>query len=250
MSHDFSVTLTAVVFVSSIVLLFHRIVATAMRKANAPLPRPIIVSISAFLLPAAGLLLILRGFVLDHFYVSSESMLPTLEVGDYVVVDKAAYGLRLPVLNRVLLSGGTPERGDVVVFIRPDEDATPYIKRIVGLPGDTVSYKNKTLSINDREWKKIPVTNNLSLNEAKHIFDVFNEVSHQIAEDPRINAKDGRWTVPDNTYFVLGDNRDNSEDSRIWGVVPDRNLLGKARCIWLSLAEGQQLNWGRIGQAI
>lgn len=200
------------------------------------------------------LVLIIRSFVFEPFRIPSGSMIPTLQVGDFLVVTKYSYGLRLPVINKKILDTGSPERGDVAVFRYPKNPRLDYIKRIVGLPGDTITYLNNELYING---KKVPVsepTQQVYNSIDGYAFDVnvmtesIDGLEHQIQRDVgSVGLRNIERTVPEGHYFALGDNRDHSKDSRFWGFVPDENLVGKARFIWMHLG-WDKLN--RIGTVI
>jgi len=180
----------------------------------------------------------LRSFVVEPFQIPSGSMLPTLKIGDFILVNKFDYGLRLPVLNTTIIPTTQPSRGDVVVFKYPRDPSLNYIKRLVGLPGDKVSYHDKMLTVNGQPVSKdflakLPV----SLNPDQEPVELFNEnlggVEHEIYNSFRFTPREGDWTVPEGHYFVMGDNRDNSADSRFWGFVPDENMKGRAFYVWL-----------------
>ncbi len=182
--------------------------------------------------------LVLRSFVAEPFRIPSGSMLPTLIVGDFILVNKFAYGLRLPVIEKKIVEIGVPERGDVVVFRYPPEPSVDYIKRVVGLPGDKIEYRNKRLFINN-EPVQLTVLNGSGSDSSPLVYqEQLGEVLHQIQLITVRPTIDGRVIVPPGHYFVMGDNRDNSADSRVWGFVPDENLLGKAFLVWMSLDFG------------
>ncbi len=180
----------------------------------------------------------LRSFVVEPFQIPSGSMLPTLKIGDFILVNKFDYGLRLPVLNTTIIPTTVPKRGDVVVFKYPRDPSLNYIKRLVGLPGDKVSYHDKKLTVNGQKISKeflakLPV----SLNPDQEPVELFKEnlsgVQHNIYNSFRFTPHEGDWVVPEGHYFVMGDNRDNSADSRFWGFVPDENMKGRAFYVWL-----------------
>ena len=180
----------------------------------------------------------LRSFVVEPFQIPSGSMLPTLEVGDFILVNKFDYGIRLPVLNTQIVATSQPQRGDVVVFKYPVQPNLNYIKRLVGLPGDVVSYHDKRLMINgELVSEELLAELAVSLNASKEPVRVFEEnllgVEHQVYKSYRDNPLEGDWIVPEGNYFVMGDNRDNSSDSRVWGLVPEANLKGRAFYVWL-----------------
>jgi signal peptidase I len=170
-------------------------------------------------------------------------MIPTLLIGDFILVNKYAYGLRLPVTNTKIVPIGEPERGDVVVFRYPVDERVNFIKRLVGLPGDTITYRNKQLFING-EVVALEAAGNYSTSDVKcstpranafRFTEQLGDVSHEILLHQRENDRAPReWVVPPGHYFVMGDNRDRSNDSREWGFVPESNLMGRAVGIWLN----------------
>lgn len=180
----------------------------------------------------------LRSFVVEPFQIPSGSMLPTLEVGDFILVNKFEYGVRLPVLNTTIIPTTTPSRGDVVVFKYPENPSLNYIKRLIGLPGDKVSYRNKVLTVNGEQVdKRLLAELSVSLNANHEPVQVFKESLGNVEFDTynsyRNTPKEGEWTVPEGHYFVMGDNRDNSADSRFWGYVSEENMKGRAFYVWL-----------------
>nr|MCH9670737.1 signal peptidase I [Gammaproteobacteria bacterium] len=187
--------------------------------------------------------------------------MPTLLTGDFIVVNKFTYGIRLPITDQKIIDLGSPERGDVVVFRYPGNPSTPFIKRIVGLPGDTVRYdfKRKIVFLNgdevsqDAKGTYVGKGSGRGMTGASVKLERLDTADHQILVQPDFRSGPtpwGEWVVPDGHYFVMGDNRDNSRDSRSWGFVPDDNLIGKAFRIWLNLDWGHGFDWKRIGQAI
>lgn len=213
---------------------------------------------TAGLFPVILAVFILRSFLFEPFRIPSGSMLPTLHVGDFILVNKFDYGIRLPVVNKTIIPLGKPERGDVVVFRYPMDTSVDYIKRVVGVPGDTVVYHNKVLTINGEVQ---PMTGNrdfvdeMTMRSLNEHDEQLGKVNHLVAIDPNrpswvlpqaLLKKDPNCQydsegfvckVPDNSYFVMGDNRDNSEDSRYWGFVPDENLVGRAVFIWANFGD-------------
>lgn len=215
---------------------------------------PFIIDTSKSFFSVLLLVLVVRSFVAEPFRIPSGSMIPTLQVGDFLVVTKYSYGLRLPVLNKKIVDVGSPERGDVVVFRYPKNPKVDYIKRIVGLPGDTLAYIDNELYING---KKVSVSQGSeqtykSIDGHSYTVDVMTEeldgVLHQIQRDVgSVGRRNVKVVVPEGHYFALGDNRNHSTDSRFWGFVPDENLVGKARFIWMHMG-WDKLN--RIGTVI
>ena len=198
--------------------------------------------------------LIIRSFIIEPFRIPSGSMIPTLLIGDFIVVNKFTYGIRLPVIKTKILANNTPSRGDVVVFRFPLDPSIPFIKRVLGLPGDEVLYKDKRLFINGRAITYSEKETFLGKNSsrqytgAEKMIETHNEGSHMILVRPDSVSAGGSFKVPEGQYFVLGDNRDNSRDSRFWGFVPEENLVGKAFMIWMNWDAG--INIGRIGNTI
>tara|TARA_B100001113_G_scaffold133252_1_gene109203 strand:- start:541 stop:1269 length:729 start_codon:yes stop_codon:yes gene_type:complete len=199
---------------------------------------PTIIKINDFALsifPILLVVLLIRSFVVEPYKIPSGSMIPTLMIGDFILVDKNIYGYKLPLTNITLIDSGKPSRGDVVVFKYPENQKINYIKRVIGLPGDTIIYKDKKLIINDKEniLRKIDHKfNPIEIADGTVFLEKDDNKEYLILNQtaPSFNFK---YTVPPNTYFVLGDNRDNSNDSRYWGPVPEENLVGKAFYIWM-----------------
>ena len=207
--------------------------------------------------PVFLLVFVLRSFVVEPFRIPSSSLEPTLLVGDFVAVNKFSYGLRFPVLDKKILDIGKPQHGDISVFAWPPNKKFDYIKRVIGLPGDQVRYHNKILTINGVEAKQHLVKHTSFLDEQGQLQSVdlieeqLGNVKHQIYVNSKVPAFDFEITVPQGQYFMMGDNRDNSSDSRYWGFVPDKNLKGKAFLIWMSWnGVANNIRWSRIGQSI
>ena len=218
---------------------------------------------TAGLFPVIAVVFLLRSFLFEPFRIPSGSMLPTLHIGDFILVNKFDYGIRLPVTNTKIIPVGSPERGDVVVFKYPMDTQVDYIKRVVGLPRDTVEYRDKVLYVNGVEQKQtgsrdfVDDSTMITLEERD---EQLGEVNHLIARDARrpswvplqgilrkekscdYNERGFVCTVPEGHYFMMGDNRDNSEDSRYWGFVPDEDLVGRAVLIWANFGD-----MGRVG---
>ncbi len=229
------------------------------------LREPILVEYSRSLFPVILVVLVLRSFLAEPFRIPSGSMMPTLLVGDFILVNKFSYGVRLPVLNTKFINVGEPKRGDVAVFRFPKDPSIDYIKRIVGVPGDTIAYYNKQLFVNGEpaiqeglgpylgSGAGAAMTGNQMRSEQ------LPGVKHNILIDPGKGTMEGEFLVPEGKYFAMGDNRDNSNDSRYWGFVPEENLVGKAFMIWLSwdCDLNRAVSWScqapvgeRVGQSI
>lgn len=221
------------------------------------LKEPVFVEYSRSLFPVILAVLILRSFLVEPFRIPSGSMMPTLLAGDFILVNKFSYGIRLPVINTKIISVGEPERGDVVVFRYPKDPSTDYIKRVIGVPGDRITYYNKQLFINGEPAIQTGlgaydgVGAGVSMAGAQVRSEQLSGVMHNILIDLGKGTVEGEFLVPEGKYFVMGDNRDNSNDSRYWGFVPEKNLIGKAFMIWMnwdSTAGG--VTWERIGNDI
>jgi len=207
------------------------------------------------LLIVAVLAIVIRSFIVAPFKIPSSSMIPTLEVGDYIFVLRYPYGLRIPFTDVQLLPNA-PQRGDVVVFDYPEDRSKDYIKRIVGLPGDKIRYEDNRLFINGVEMSVTPLGKRTyfmsdgSVDISGLYREQLVEVKHRVLRKDT-SIRNGIWTVPEGKYFVLGDNRNNSRDSRFWGFVPQSYLVGRAAIIWWSW-DGRQgsLRFDRLGMLI
>lgn len=193
---------------------------------------PYLVELSRSFFPVLAIVLVLRSFLVEPFQIPSGSMLPTLEVNDFILVNKFAYGLRLPVAGTKILSVDDPQRGDVMVFRYPDDGSTNYIKRVVGVPGDRIRYQDHQLFVNGEEVEALFVAR---LPPVEMFREQLGEKEHMIFRNLGRTGDngEGEWVVGDKEYFVMGDNRDNSNDSRYWGMVPDEMVVGKAFAIWM-----------------
>lgn len=205
--------------------------------------------------PVILIVLLLRSFVAEPFRIPSGSMIPTLSVGDFILVNKFTYGFREPVFNNKFLPVGDPQRGDVAVFRYPRDTSQDYIKRIVGLPGDRIAYRNKQLFVNGAavplQADGVYTIPGSQAAAAYRYREDLGSVNHHIIVNPERPADDFEFEVPDGEYFAMGDNRDGSSDSRVWGTVPERNLVGRAFFVWMSWdGERHMPAWSRIGHAI
>lgn len=225
-----------------------------------PLPAPKIVEYARSFFPVFLIVLLLRSFLIEPFRIPSGSMMPTLLVGDFILVNKFVYGIRLPVSDKKIFEVSTPQRGDVVVFRFPEDPSTPFIKRVVGLPGDRIAYYNKVLYINGQQADQRIIgtytghgsgagMTGASLRQ-ETLERAQGSMTHPILVQPGYPSIDGKTVVPEGHYFVLGDNRDNSRDSRYWGTVDDDLLIGKAFSIWMNWDLGHGIDWQRIGTSI
>lgn len=214
---------------------------------------PIMVEYARSFFPVILFVFVLRSFLFEPFRIPSGSMLPNLLVGDFIVVNKYAYGVRLPVINKKVITIADPARGDVMVFRFPRDPSVNYIKRVVGVPGDHISYRDNKLHINGKivsyDKQDDYIYRDISGGERK-FFQFLEQLEGESGEH-RIILEEGSYapgpielTVPEGQYFVMGDNRDNSNDSRYWGFVPDANVVGKAFMIWFSW--DLRMNWDHV----
>jgi signal peptidase I len=245
--------------------LFSRKSATKNAENNAQ-KEPLMVDYARSFFPIFLFVLLLRAFVVEPFRIPSGSMMPTLLVGDFILVNKFAYGLRAPITKTKFVEVSDPERGDVVVFRYPSNPRLDYIKRLVGLPGDRIAYKDKTLYVNGKAMPQTtigayePVGSGERSRGSWEVKENLDGVEHSVLIDPRRpdfppgcnKLARGEITVPQGHFFMMGDNRDNSNDSRCWGFVPEENLVGKAFMIWLSLDWNRSgiFDWSRVGEVI
>ncbi|MDN5872808.1 MAG: signal peptidase I [Sinobacteraceae bacterium] len=214
-----------------------------------------ILDFGAGLFPVILFVFLVRSFVAEPFRIPSGSMIPTLHIGDFILVNKFAYGLRCPVGECRLLGSGTPDRGDVMVFKYPGggpDAGEDFIKRVIGVPGDHILYIDKHLTINGHALKYQPDgTYKTPTGVYKRELETINDVTHSILVNPNVPPQDFRYTVPPNSYFVMGDNRDNSYDSRYWGPVPDKDLKGHAFLVWMNWnADKFRPDFARIGTVL
>ena len=257
---NFALILLSLVVISGVIYLFDVLFMAKKRvldENGEALKMPIIVDYARSFFPVFLFVLLLRSFLVEPFRIPSGSLKPTLLIGDFVAVNKFAYGLRFPVFNNKFLSLGEPHNGDVAVFRWPPNPSFDYIKRVIAVPGDHVVYKNKVLSINGKlaPQKFLNYTTDgngsgRSWKVEKRQEDLMGIV-HDIYVRPDMPAFDFDITVPKGKYFMMGDNRDDSSDSRFWGFVDETNLLGRAFGIWMSWdGMTDRVRWRRIGSAI
>ena len=254
---SFELILVIVTAITGVITYVDRVVWRPKRvSAMMPEKEPLIIEYARSLFPVFLVVLVLRSFIIEPFRIPSGSMYPTLQIGDFIAVNKFAYGVKLPVLQTTIIPISDPERGDVVVFKYPNDPDVDYIKRVAGLPGDKITYVGRTLFINDKavEQKFIGkyhgTESSAIMNGASIVEETFPEGNvHQILLDMEKSSPDmNTVVVPEGHYFMVGDNRDHSNDSRFWGFVPEKNLKGKAFGIWMNWDNGLHLN--RLGTGI
>ena len=261
MIFDFSFILVAATLLTGLIWAIDSLafkpkrMAEASAKGLAPenIREPLVVEYARSFFPVILIVLLIRSFLFEPFRIPSDSMMPTLLDGDFIFVNKFSYGLRLPVVNAKLVSIGEPQRGDVIVFRLPRDPATNYIKRLVGLPGDHIVVRGQNLYINGERVKVEPdgIYREHGY-QAQLATEHLGQTQHQVLYLPGGGARDYDEIVPAGHYFFMGDNRDNSRDSRFFevGFVPERNLVGKAVRIWLNWDLPAAPIWDRIGAPI
>ena len=240
MDYDFSFFLVIASLVTGLVwggfLLY-------LKSVDKPYPtenEPLMVEYARSFFPVVLLVLLLRSFLAEPFRIPSGSMMPTLLVGDFILVNKFSYGVRLPVLNTKIIQVGEPKRGDIVVFRYPKQPSVDYIKRVIGLPGDRIGYFDKKVYVNGQLAAQTSlgryqgVGQGANMTGAEHLEENLEAVKHSILINHGSISVEDVFVVPQGQYFVMGDNRDNSNDSRYWGFVPEANLVGKAFFIWMN----------------
>lgn len=255
----FEVILIILMVASLVVLLISRY----MLKAYPDRKEGWLAEYSKSLFPVFFIVFFIRSFLFEPYKIPSASMLPTLKIGDYLFVSKFSYGIRLPLdWSHTIIPTGHPKKGDIVVFHWPVNPNVDFIKRVVGAPGDHISYINKTLTVNGKVIEKV------SLGK---VYDPYFDLTHDIDQSTNkiqlYKTSNGGiehyvynfpWTdsvsfkdlvVPKGNYFVMGDDRDDSADSRYWGLVPEKNMVGKAQMIWFSKGEGR-IRYKRIGRLL
>jgi len=265
---NFALIMFLLLVATGAIWLLDHFLLRARRPADRPEPWWVEYPKSFF--PVILVVFLLRSFLVEPFKIPSGSMLPTLLIGDFILVNKYTYGIRLPVLDRKIMSINSPQRGEVMVFRYPENPSLDYIKRVVGLPGDKVTYRDKHLWINGAPVKMVPdgdytyVESGLNVVSAQRLTETLDHRNHTVLvqrdvpsihlagvrrfpfrENCAYNDAGFSCTVPAGHYFLMGDNRDSSSDSRYWGFVPEANIVGKAFMIWWNFDE-----FGRIGQVI
>jgi signal peptidase I len=254
---DLPLILTLLVLVTGLTALIDIIFFAKKRQARNG-KHPLIVELSRSFFPALLLVWIIRSFIIQPYRVPTGSLEPTVLPGDFIAVKQFSYGLHLPVVNFKVMHVGEPKRGDIALFYWPIDTSKLFVKRVIGLPGDHVVYKDKTLTINGQEMTQKSLGKAFEiepdgLSEVDRKLENLTGITHEIFVKPEMMNLDNEVdvTVPDGHYFMMGDNRDDSDDSRRWGFVPERYLIGKAFGIWMSWDSlDHRIRWERIGKAL
>ncbi len=258
---DFALIMFVLLLITGGVWLLDKFILQPKRAAEGKEPWWVEYAKSFF--PVILAVFLLRSFLVEPFKIPSGSMIPTLQVGDFILVNKYTYGVRLPIVGKKLVEINSPQRGDVMVFHYPENPSMDYIKRIVGLPGDTIAYRDKKVFVNgvlqeqQRDGEYNYVESGLRFVHTERFNEKLDGRSHAMLINPEVpgihlgsvaefphreacsynNDDEARCTVPPGHYFMLGDNRDNSRDSRYWGFVPDHLIVGKAFMIWMNFSD-------------
>ncbi len=263
---DFALVMFVLLLVTGGIWLLDRFVLAEKRAGN----EPWWVEYAKSFFPVILIVFCIRSFLAEPFKIPSGSMIPTLQVGDFILVNKFTYGIRLPIVNQKIVQVNDPKRGDVMVFHYPENPSVDYIKRVVGIPGDIVEYRDKHLTINGVEQVQVAdgdynyVESGLNFVHTEKRTETLGEKQHALLINPDMpnvhlsavadfkghencvyNESMLRCRVPAGSYFMMGDNRDNSRDSRYWGFVPDNQIVGRAFLVWMNFADLK-----RIGQSI
>ena len=254
MDYDFSFFLVVATFVTGVVWGAYWLYLKSVHQPYDEEKEPLLVEYARSFFPVVLIVLLLRSFLVEPFRIPSGSMMPTLLIGDFILVNKFSYGVRLPVLNNKIIEVGEPERGDIVVFRFPKQPTVDYIKRVIGLPGDRIAYFDKKLYVNGQPIKQTSlgryqgVGQGTNMTGAEHLEEDLTGVKHSILINHGVPTVEDVFVVPKGQYFVMGDNRDNSNDSRYWGTVPEANLVGKAFFIWMNWdLENNGIAFNRLG---
>jgi signal peptidase I len=252
---NFELILTSAALITGFIALMDVLIFSS-RRENLAKPS-VIIEYSRSFFPILLLVLVIRSFLAEPFRIPSGSEKPDLLVGDFIIASKFTYGIRVPVLHHKIMAIGEPKRGDVVVFLWPRDNATYFVKRVIGLPGDFIVYKNKILTINGQLASQTPLGERTDQDGATKQWPVLLQeenllgVQHPIYIRPNQPADDFSLQVPPASYFMMGDNRDYSYDSRYWGVVPEKNLVAKAMWIFFSWdSEHNRVRWYRLGSRV
>jgi signal peptidase I len=248
---NLALILTVLTLFSGIVVALDKFAWKTSEKDSREKPgaKDILVEYSRSFFPVLLFVLVVRSFVFEPFRIPSGSMMPTLLEGDFIFVKKYAYGLRLPVTETKVIETGEPRRGDVVVFRLPSDPSVNYIKRVVGLPGDTIVYERQRLTINGK-LVDLQLSDDKSWGAPVYVEDLDGRMHDILVMSPEYSTRDNTYRVPEGHYWMMGDNRDRSKDSRFIGAIPEEYLVGEAVRIWMHFVPWNMPDWGRIGTKI
>ncbi len=273
MNFNFELILFYAVVICGVIALFDMLFFSRKRKRaytettknliNPPeFKYPLIVDYARSFFPILLLVFLLRSFLYEPFRIPTGSLTPSLLIGDFLLVNKFDYGVRLPVIHTKVFKTGEPQRGDIIVFRYPPNPSVLYIKRTIGLPGDHIDYVDKVLFVNGKkvsqDFNRYAISKEdegATFNVVEKTEDLFG-VKHLIFQHPQQPSYDFKdVVVPEGMYFMMGDNRDSSDDSRVWGFVPDGNIVGKAVMVWMSWDQfadslTQKIRWNRVGMRV
>lgn len=248
---NLALVLTALTAFSGVVVALDKAFWKTAEQDNREAPGALatLVEYARSFFPVLLFVLVIRSFIFEPFRIPSGSMMPTLLEGDFIFVQKFAYGLRLPVTETKVVETGSPERGDVIVFRLPSDPSINYIKRVIGLPGDEVVYERQRLTING---KTVDLKQGAGASYEAPVFveDLDGRIHDILVTNPQYSTRDGTYRVPDGHYFVMGDNRDRSRDSRFIGAIPEKFLVGEAVRVWMHFVPWNAPGWSRIGMKI
>jgi signal peptidase I len=258
MNFNFELILFYLIIISGVIALFDILFLAKKRKQANTQKLPLVIDYARSFFPILLIVFLLRSFLFEPFRIPSGSLEPSLMTGDFILVNKYGYGVRLPLNHKKILEVGKPARGDIMVLRWPPNPSVLFIKRVIGLPGDRISYVNKVLTINGQV---MPQDFDKMTDATDEIGDIYQVVQknealfglkhgiYEVADRVSMDYRD--IVVPENMYFVMGDNRDNSADSRFFGFVPDENVIGKAVLVWMSWNKWAHLpRWDRIGKVV
>lgn len=253
---NFPVSLTLLTLGTGLIFLIDRLFL-AKRRHRHDQPGTLVRNSKEFF-PVLLLVWVIRSFIIQPYQVPTGSLEPTVIPGDFIVVKQYPYGIKFPIGNYTLIKTGQPKTGDIVLFYYPIDPRMVYVKRVIGTPGDHIVYKNKILYINGKKAPQQPVSMDQDVEPGQDPISVqrwrenLNGVVHDIFIQPEGGeTQDIDVVVPDKMYFMMGDNRDDSDDSRMWGFVPERNIIGQAFGVWMSWdANNHSIRFNRIGKSI
>lgn len=248
---NLALILTALTLISGVIVALDKAFWKTGQDDNRQAPGSLgtLVEYARSFFPVLLFVLVIRSFIFEPFRIPSGSMMPTLLEGDFIFVQKFAYGLRLPVTETKIIETGSPKRGDVIVFRLPSDPSINYIKRVVGLPGDEITYERQRLTING-ETVDLTQGPNATFEAPVFVEDLDGRVHDILVTNPQFSTRDGTYRVPEGQYFVMGDNRDRSRDSRFIGAIPEKFLVGEAVRVWMHFVPWNAPDWSRIGMKI